>query len=102
MLVVLVQFEMEPALRTRFMDDRRSMAERTRRERGCLQFDFAHDVTDDRVVHLVERWESARDLAAHLGVLQAAPPVTEVAFTQRVVCFEVAREVDLPDPIDAD
>jgi quinol monooxygenase YgiN len=50
-----------------------AMAQATRAEHGCVQYDFAEDVIDRGLIHLTERWIDRAALAAHF----TAPHIAE-------------------------
>jgi quinol monooxygenase YgiN len=42
-----------------------AMIEATRKEDGCLEYAFAHDLSDPCLFRIVERWRDEAALAAH-------------------------------------
>ena len=85
MLVVAGSFEVDPARRDEFVASRKEAMAISRGEKGCHEYVFAPDPLEAGRVVLYERWESAEDLAAHLGAMRArreaggeAPPEVPV------------------------
>jgi quinol monooxygenase YgiN len=70
---------------------RRSLVEPTQREPGCLEYDLWQDAADPTRFAMVEAWESAEHLAAHLAqpslqaaVAKLAPMAAEPPSVQRL------------------
>ena len=79
MLIIAGVFEVEPADRAAFIDERVAMMKRSRSEPGCIAYAFTADPVEVGRVYLFERWESKEALAQHIGTLRADPPAFTVA-----------------------
>jgi len=42
-----------------------AMAEATRKEAGCIAYQFSSDLADPDTIYIFEEWESGEDLARH-------------------------------------
>jgi quinol monooxygenase YgiN len=67
MIIVAGQVRIKPDK----LDDLRTAAavvcEATRKETGCISYDFSFDMADPLVMRIFERWQSAANLDSHLG-----------------------------------
>lgn len=61
----------------------KTLVEKTRREKGCVQYDLFQDTGDARTFFFVEQWESEKDLHAHLDSSHI-----QAAMTQRGVLYQ--------------
>ena len=48
-------------------DDMQKVVEATRREEGCINYDFAVDITDPTRLIVFERWRDHEALDGHIG-----------------------------------
>ena len=93
MLIVAGSIEVEPAQRAAFLESRADAMRTSRAEEGCLEYTFSADPLDARRVVLLERWESAAALDAHLAAMRAGPPPAEDGVRpvrQSVAVYEIA------------
>jgi quinol monooxygenase YgiN len=72
-----------------------AMAEATRKEAGCITYQFSADLADPNTVFIFEEWESAEALARHfqtehLQVFRAELPGL-VAAPATIKRYEIAR-----------
>jgi quinol monooxygenase YgiN len=80
MLIVAGHFDVDPAQREQFIEDRVAIIGSSRAEEGCISYAFSPDPIEPGRVLLFERWESKAALAAHLTGLQSAPAAaTDIA-----------------------
>jgi quinol monooxygenase YgiN len=79
MLIVAGHFDVDPARREQFINDRVAIIGVSRAEEGCISYAFSADPIEPGRVLLFERWESKAALAAHLSGLQSAPAATDIA-----------------------
>ena len=79
MLIIAGVFEVDPAQRAAFIDERVAMMKRSRSEPGCIAYAFMTDPVEAGRVYLFERWESKEALAQHIATLRADPPSFAVA-----------------------
>ena len=54
------------AERDGFLAEVRVLADITRREKGCVRYDYFFPVDDENVIFLWEQWESAEDQELHM------------------------------------
>ncbi len=66
------------------------MARETRREPGCIAYDFASDLEDETVFRLSEVWESEAALAAHFETAHMAR-FRKTLGTLRLLSREITR-----------
>jgi quinol monooxygenase YgiN len=64
-VMIVVEFEVKPEYRSRFIELRRGNARRSRGEDGCLQFDVMLPRDDDAHVFLIEKWRDQAALDVH-------------------------------------
>ena len=64
-VMIVVEFEVKPEYRSRFIELMCGHARRSRGEDGCLQFDVMLPQGDDRRVFLVEKWRDQAALDVH-------------------------------------
>ncbi len=64
-VMIVVDFEVKPEHRGRFIELMSNHARRSRNDDGCLQFDIMLPRDDDRHVFLVEKWRDQEALDAH-------------------------------------
>ncbi len=79
MLIIAGAFEVDPAQRDAFIDERAAMMRSSRAEAGCIAYAFMADPIEPGRVYLFERWESKDALAAHIQGLRANPTAFAVA-----------------------
>lgn len=81
MLVVAGTITFDPAHQQDVIEAARRVADFTRREAGCVSYEFFADLTAPGRLHVFEEWEEEHHLIAHLetahyvefsGVLQSA------------------------------
>lgn len=92
MLIVAGTFDVDPKRREEFLASRTEAIERSRGEKGCVDYTFSADYLDPGRVRLFEIWESRADLEAHQVANRAAPPpAVDVPVRGRnVTYYEVA------------
>jgi quinol monooxygenase YgiN len=76
MIIVAGELRMQAGSRALFFEAVASMVEVTRTEVGCITYAFTPDPTDPDLIRLFEVWETAANLAAHLGSAHMAEWVT--------------------------
>ena len=74
MIIVVGVFEVAAEDRQRFLAGKQTQVKTTLAEPGCLDYSFAADAADPRMVRLLERWETMADLEAHLVPPATTPP----------------------------
>ena len=65
MLLVAVEFRVDPGRSGEFTDAARDLSEPTRREAGCRRFEFWADLEGSGRFLVFEEWAGADDLRAH-------------------------------------
>jgi len=65
MLLVAVEFRVEPDRAGEFSDAARDLSDPTRRETGCRRFEFWADLEGSGRFLVFEEWAGADDLRAH-------------------------------------
>ncbi|WP_296679033.1 putative quinol monooxygenase [Novosphingobium sp.] len=66
MIVVIGQFRLPPGAMTAGRIAMTKVIEATRREDGCVQYNYAEDMIDPGLIRVSEIWESEAQLSAHL------------------------------------
>jgi len=64
-IMIVVEFEVKPEHRNRFIELMRGHAQRSRAEDGCQQFDVLLPEQDHRRVFLIEAWRDQAALDVH-------------------------------------
>lgn len=93
MIIVAGAIEVDPAARAAFLASRTDAMRRSRAEQGCLEYTFSADPLDPGRVVLLERWESAEALDAHLAAMRAGQPPADGdvrPIRQSIAVYEVA------------
>lgn len=85
-VMIVVDFEVKPDYRTRFIDLMKGHAQRSRGDDGCLQFDLMLPNGDNSHVFLVEKWRDQAALDAH-----AKGPMPGNTYKDWIVGRKVAR-----------
>jgi quinol monooxygenase YgiN len=67
MILIHCRFGIAEDDRAAWAESARRMASASRREPGCLAYDFSVDVLDPGIVYAYEAWESEEALEAHTG-----------------------------------
>jgi quinol monooxygenase YgiN len=67
MLIIVGTFRLPPENLASARSSMRTMVELSRREAGCLQYDYAEDVFDPGLIHVTERWADRQALEAHFA-----------------------------------
>ena len=67
MLVVAGTITYDPAHQQEVVEAARRVAEFTRREAGCMSYEFFADLTAPGRLHVFEEWGAEHHLIAHLG-----------------------------------
>lgn len=93
MLIVGGVFQVDPAQRDAFVEERHPRMRASRAEDGCLEYTFAADPLDDGRVILFERWESQAALDAHLA--GEAPPTLIAPISAEINVYDIAAERSL-------
>jgi quinol monooxygenase YgiN len=94
-IVVGGSFEVDPAQRDAFLEERVAMIRRSRAEAGCLEYSFGADPAEPNRVVLYERWSDQASLDAHLAALRSDPvqPAPQiVASSTSIVLYDVSGE----------
>lgn len=100
MIHVVAQVELKDGTREAFLAEFRSIVPAVLQEAGCIDYgptvdaetDIDRQHTDDRVVTIIERWESLDDLKAHL----VAPHMA--TYRERVKKFVVNAKLSILRP----
>lgn len=71
-IMIVVEFELQPAHTADFIKLMKSHAELSRQEDGCQQFDVLQAQDDPNKVLFVESWRDAEALAVHSKVPRMA------------------------------
>lgn len=97
MIIVIGTYEMEPAERDRWLEEKLDTVRHSRTEAGCIDYTFALDPVEPGRGVLMERWESQAHLDAHLAALRArnAPAPTVTPKSTSIVIYETASETTL-------
>lgn len=64
-ITVIAKFQTKPEAAEEFVESILNLVQKTRIEKGCLNYDFHRDLTDPTVFYMHENWQSEADLAAH-------------------------------------
>ncbi|WP_369025488.1 putative quinol monooxygenase [Qipengyuania sp. RANM35] len=67
MLLIVGTFRLPPENLTSARQAMRSMVDASRAEPGCLQYDYAEDLFDPGLIHVIERWVDRSALDAHFA-----------------------------------
>ena len=67
MIVVAGALHVAADARAAFLEGCRAVVEQARAAQGCLDFALSPDLVDPRRVNVLERWETADDLARFRG-----------------------------------
>jgi quinol monooxygenase YgiN len=65
MVIVLGKMVVEQGQLSAVVELLKEVTDETRKEAGCIQYAFAHDVAEPTVIWLSEKWESQAALDAH-------------------------------------
>jgi quinol monooxygenase YgiN len=99
MVIVGGWFEVDPARRDEFVEQRVESMRRSRADHGCIEYVIAADPLDPVRVVLYERWETQADLDAHGARMAAestsagAPSVAPTAMS--IMVYDVTGERSL-------
>jgi (4S)-4-hydroxy-5-phosphonooxypentane-2,3-dione isomerase len=85
-VMIVVEFEVKPEYRTRFIELMSQHAQRSRNDDGCLQFDVMLPRDDESHVFLVEKWRDQAALDEH-----AKGPMPGATYRDWIVGRKVAR-----------
>ncbi|MFI5323690.1 MAG: putative quinol monooxygenase [Thermodesulfobacteriota bacterium] len=96
MLIVIAKFRTKPECRKNMIEMSREMLEPSRREDGCISYEFLHDPFDPDSFTFYEKWRSRKDLDLHFET----PHFKDFEHTfpdlidgpENVVAYEVASE----------
>jgi quinol monooxygenase YgiN len=67
MIAVIGQFRMPPQNMAAARPLMRTVMEATRKEAGCIEYNYAEDVLDPGLIRVSEVWHSREQLTAHLA-----------------------------------
>jgi quinol monooxygenase YgiN len=66
MILVMGHFRLPPGRLAEARPIMRRIVAETLRERGCIAYSYAEDVSDPGLIRVSEAWDSAEALSAHL------------------------------------
>ena len=95
MVIVGGTFELDPALRDKFIASRGDMMRKSRSEPGCIEYTFCADPLDPARVVLFEKWEDQACLDAHIAAMRSAPRPTEpgiAPISSTILIYDVVGE----------
>lgn len=67
MLLIVGTFRLPPENLASARQAMKSMVDASRAEPGCLQYDYAEDLFDPGLIHVIERWVDRPALDAHFA-----------------------------------
>lgn len=65
-MIVAVSMRIKPGLHQRAVEVALKMVAETKKEVGCIAYDFFSDLADANHIHVYEEWETAAHLDAHM------------------------------------
>ena len=92
MIYVLATIQAVPGQSSALIEGARSCIDATRKEEGCLSYDYVQDTQDPNKLVVVERWSSRAALDAHLKTAHLA------AWRQLRKPLVVSTKVEIIDP----
>ena len=101
MIIVAVEIVLNENQIKDFHDVFRVMEEKTRKEKGCIEYSFSVDITDPKTMRVYERWDSTEDLRAHFETehmktfKEELDKIKPEKFDVKV--YEISKEVDVED-----
>jgi len=95
-VIVAGTLDVAPERREAFLGARAESIQRSRQERGCIEYCFAADSLDAGRVRVFEIWESRGDLEAHQQTMRDRPPAGDVPVLDRDVRY---YEVSASEPL---
>lgn len=66
MIYVIATIETQPGMAAQLIEGARTCIDATRREAGCISYDYVQDTQKPDTVLVVERWITRDALAAHM------------------------------------
>ena len=68
MFILHVTYHLKPGMRDEYLAKLKDLgaAEKSRQDKGCIQYEYFLPEEDENRILLVERWESPEDQAAHI------------------------------------
>ena len=72
MILVAGTVKYQPGAIEKLKDAMRKVVEATRKEAGCINYDFAVDVTDPTKLIIFERWRDQKALDGHIASAHVA------------------------------
>ena len=88
---LIVSFQVKKGEEKTFLDAAKPAIAATVKEKGCKRYELHQDIEDTTKFVLIERWDSVKDLEAHMGAdhtkkllaavgkIAAGPPKIEIA-----------------------
>ncbi len=99
MIVVAGDVTLKPETREEAVEIIKWMVAETKKESGCISYDFYGDLSDPTKLKIFEEWESMEHLAAHFETEHMAEfrgkMPAYVAEKNRVFKYEVTEKVSL-------
>lgn len=72
MILVAGYTKYQPGMIEKLKGAMRKVVEATRKEDGCINYDFAVDITDPTILIVFERWRDQKALDGHIGSAHVA------------------------------
>jgi antibiotic biosynthesis monooxygenase len=95
-ILVVGEFDVDPADRDRFVESRRAQAATAAGEDGCIDYVLSLDAFDPGRVRLFEAWGSQEALAAHTRAIRdgGGPPGDVAVRARRIRIIEGTERSD--------
>lgn len=99
-----VVFDVEPVHRDRFIATAGEVMRASQAEAGCILYHYGADLTDPRLFHITEIWESQAALDAHLATPHARESMGITMQIARITSLRFwagpIAEMQIPSPQD--
>lgn len=66
MLEATIKMKVIPKKRSELLQTLRSMTEKIRKEKGCMNCSFYQDVDNENIFRIIEEWKTQEELDSHL------------------------------------
>jgi len=99
MIYVVATTQVKPELRQAFIKGAEECIAATRKEKGCISYEYHTSISDPDLFVVVERWETREDLNAHgraphmkvwreySAPMKVSPTVIEIISAEKVEKF---------------
>ncbi|WP_409199967.1 putative quinol monooxygenase [Methanobrevibacter sp. DSM 116169] len=66
MIIVLAKVSPKQGMKDSILEESKDLIEKTRAEKGCIEYNLFDSTDDDSSLLFVEKWENKDDLKSHL------------------------------------